>query len=177
MLTKWRLNRPGKGAKFGPGRVVGRSEARIASCLGLRYLRQIQSLILPSWSAIGQHFLASTFREIVAEIPAIFRKDELRELAACRSRQEDPDVADSHGPAKQLICNQQVIGSNPIVGSFATRADSQAIRDPKNASKNRDGRTKVALKIDVPSRGLRGLRFSFKCSRNLAAVPFSCNEC
>ena len=33
-------------------------------------------------------------------------------------RQEDPHVADSYGPAKQLICNQQVIGSNPIAGSL-----------------------------------------------------------
>jgi hypothetical protein len=56
-------------------------------------------VLVSNWS-IGQHFLALTFREIVAEIPAIFRKDELRELAACRSRQEDPDVADSHGSAK-----------------------------------------------------------------------------
>jgi hypothetical protein len=29
---------------------------------------------------------------------------------------------------EQLICNQQVIGSNPIAGSAAPRADPRAIR-------------------------------------------------
>jgi hypothetical protein len=52
-------------------------------------------------------------------------------------------------PLYQQICNQQVIGSNPIAGSFATRADSQAIKDPKNTIKNGNGRTKVALKINL----------------------------
>jgi hypothetical protein len=53
----------------------------------------------------------------------------------------------------QLICNQQVIGSNPIAGSVSPRADRRAIRDRKNTVKNRDGRTKVALKIDLYGRG------------------------
>jgi hypothetical protein len=50
---------------------------------------------------------------------------------------------------EQLICNQQVIGSNPIAGSSSVRADQQAIGDPKNSIKNRGSRTKVALKIGL----------------------------
>jgi hypothetical protein len=82
------------------------------ACLVLKHLRRAEDKQILTWSAIGQHFSASTFRELVATHSCEVQTGLTRSL-------------------KQKTLNHWVVGSIPTGASFKIRHLQEFVLETK----------------------------------------------